>query len=350
MASCDPLIRDGEHYIQWTYTLFGTCIYGKQEMTSILFGNTLEFRDMSVSLVLVCLCYLSICCWLNAQIPQILKNYRNKSVDGLSLPFMLNWLLGDIANLFGCILTNQLPFQIYLAMYFCVVDLALFYQYFYYNWFRYLLFSNTMPVRSSYTLEDSLELSITSKRTNEAHQRAFYSTSTITSSISTSPSSHIFERDNESVVGYMVPSKSFFEYHAESIGRMFAWTCTILYLTSRMPQIWKNYKRKSVEGLSIFMFIFAALGNFTYTVSIFTNPLVHTNSTYLKESFPYVLGSIGTLVFDLTIFVQWYYWKNRVSFGLGKESVDNVEYSRLSLGDDGFRNSFDENDRDFDDF
>ncbi|CAG8484652.1 6131_t:CDS:2 [Cetraspora pellucida] len=169
----------------------------------------------------------------------------------------------------------------------------------------------------------------------------------MTSSISTFRSTRLIERtlsENENDIDYIIPSKSFFEYHAESIGRIFAWTCTVLYLTSRMPQIWKNYKRRSVEGLSIFMFVFAALGNFTYTVSIFSSPLVRTNPTYLKESTPYILGSIGTLVFDLTIFLQWYYWKNRDDFELNKEAVDNVEYSRLPLGDGGFRNSDDGND------
>ncbi|KAF0474738.1 PQ-loop-domain-containing protein [Gigaspora margarita] len=349
VTSCDPLIRDGEPYIRWIHILFGACVYGKQEMTSILFG------------------YLSIICWLNAQFPQLLKNYRNKSVDGLSLPFMVNWLLGDITNLLGCILTNQLPFQTYLATYFCIVDLALFYQYFYYKWFRYLYSSGDIPVNSGYTLRDSLrdslgdslELRPPPKRTNETHQRvstmvfailvfSFYSTSTITSSISTSHSTHLLERTvnavNETDVDYIIPSKSFFEYHAEYIGRIFAWTCTVLYLTSRMPQIWKNYKRRSVEGLSIFMFAFAALGNLTYTTSIFSNPLANTNPTYLKESFPYVLGSIGTLIFDLTIFLQWYYWKDRDNFELIKEDVDSVGYSRLPLGDGGFRNSVDGND------
>ncbi|KAG6837296.1 hypothetical protein H0H93_011898 [Arthromyces matolae] len=32
-----------------------------------------------------------------------------------------------------------------------------------------------------------------------------------------------------------------------AIGRVFAWLCTTLYLTSRLPQIWKNFVRKSVE-------------------------------------------------------------------------------------------------------
>ncbi|CAG8610935.1 33883_t:CDS:2, partial [Racocetra persica] len=197
------------------------------------------------------------------------------------------------------------------------------------------------------------------KRTNETHKRVstmvfailfftFYSTSTTTSSISiTSHSTRLFERTliaNESDIGYIIPSKSIFEYHAETIGRIFAWTCTVLYLTSRMPQIWKNHKRKSVEGLSIFMFIFAALGNLTYTLSITSNPLAQTSPTYLKESIPYILGSIGTLVFDLTIFLQWCYWKNREGFELNKEGVDGVEYCRLPLGDCGFRNSDDGND------
>ncbi|CAG8782091.1 33783_t:CDS:2, partial [Racocetra persica] len=63
------------------------------------------------------------------------------SADGLSLYFLLNWFLGDLTNLVGCILTKQLPFQMYLAMYFCTVDLVLFSQYFYYTW----LFSARLP-------------------------------------------------------------------------------------------------------------------------------------------------------------------------------------------------------------
>lgn len=38
------------------------------------------------------------------------------------------------------------------------------------------------------------------------------------------------------------------------IGRIFAWTCTTLYLTSRLPQIWKNYVRKSVEVLPLYWY------------------------------------------------------------------------------------------------
>ena len=55
-------------------------------------------------------------------------------------------MTGDVGNLVGCILTEQLPFQVssglsrhlltcqtYLATYFCLVDLSLLYQFFYYR-------------------------------------------------------------------------------------------------------------------------------------------------------------------------------------------------------------------------
>ena len=56
--------------------------------------------------------YLSILIWIQAQIPQLFLNYRRKTTDGLSLPFLLLWLTGDVTNLVGSILTAQLPFQI----------------------------------------------------------------------------------------------------------------------------------------------------------------------------------------------------------------------------------------------
>ncbi|KAI8922690.1 PQ loop repeat-domain-containing protein [Entophlyctis helioformis] len=59
-----------------------------------------------------CLGYLSITAWLFAQFPQLLKNWRNKTAESLSVAFLANWLLGDVCNLLGCLLTNQLPFQV----------------------------------------------------------------------------------------------------------------------------------------------------------------------------------------------------------------------------------------------
>ncbi|WWC89953.1 uncharacterized protein L201_004882 [Kwoniella dendrophila CBS 6074] len=92
------------------------------------------------------------------------------------------------------------------------------------------------------------------------------------------------------------------------VGRISAWACTNLYLASRLPQIWKNFQRKSVEGLSILLFAMAFLGNLTYVSSILLNPAGNGDPNeaghYLLEALPYLLGSGGTLVFDLTIMIQ----------------------------------------------
>jgi len=92
------------------------------------------------------------------------------------------------------------------------------------------------------------------------------------------------------------------------LGRVFAWLCTTLYLTSRLPQIWKNFVRKSVDGLSMYLFVFAFFGNTFYVISILTAPEVRmpppTNRAFIRESIPYLLGSAGTLLFDISIVGQ----------------------------------------------
>lgn len=87
------------------------------------------------------------------------------------------------------------------------------------------------------------------------------------------------------------------------IGRFFAWLCTTLYLSSRVPQIARNFRRRSVQGLAMALFFFAAAGNLTYTLSIFLNPRQTRQS--LLEAVPYIIGSAGTLMFDTTIFIQY---------------------------------------------
>ncbi|CDW97604.1 hypothetical protein, partial [Sporisorium scitamineum] len=70
--------------------------------------------------------------WLFAQSPQLYENYRRGSVDGLSPVFLTQWMLGDATNLIGCILTQQLPFQIAVATYFCCIDVCIMVQFVYY--------------------------------------------------------------------------------------------------------------------------------------------------------------------------------------------------------------------------
>jgi uncharacterized protein with PQ loop repeat len=112
-----------------------------------------------------------------------------------------------------------------------------------------------------------------------------------------------------------VPPPPYRRLDKHTIGRISAWTCTTLYLTSRLPQIWKNYTRKSVEGLAISLFVCAFLGNFFYVASMLTAPILKEpppiSTRYIHESIPYLLGSGGTLVFDITIVCQAFLYKGR---------------------------------------
>lgn len=97
------------------------------------------------------------------------------------------------------------------------------------------------------------------------------------------------------------------------IGRLASWICTILYITSRLPQIWTNFTHRSVEGLSILLFISAFIGNALYSLSVLANPqaIGPGSREYLGESLPFLLGSGGTLVFDFTIMLQYWMYQRK---------------------------------------
>ncbi|KAF8927569.1 hypothetical protein BGZ58_010305 [Dissophora ornata] len=87
----------------------------------------------------------------------------------------------------------------------------------------------------------------------------------------------------------------------------FGWGSALLYLGSRIPQLYKNWRLQSCEGLSIMMFTFSVLGNMLYVASIF---LSSTDPDYLWRNMPWWLGSLGTLVFDISIFAQFFMYRN----------------------------------------
>jgi len=49
--------------------------------------------------------------------PQVIENYQLQSGEGLSLPFVYIWLLGDVCNLWGAALAHLLPTMIILGVY-----------------------------------------------------------------------------------------------------------------------------------------------------------------------------------------------------------------------------------------
>ncbi|KAL0090617.1 PQ loop repeat-domain-containing protein [Phycomyces blakesleeanus] len=309
MESTCPISSDGLEAIQWINTIFGECVYGWQECASLMFG------------------YLSILAWLNAQMPQVIKNYRLGTAESLSFTFLVVWLIGDVANLIGCTILGQLPFQLYLSIYFITIDTFLCIQWIYYvkyptnslrQWFNpgKCLTKKTETPTSTSSTETTCLLSEPSQKSYSASASTSKATALLmiglftlanagfSQSLTTNPTTNVTDH----IVTQQQQKQS--DENMIWIGRFFAWLCTSLYLSSRLPQIIQNFRRRSVEGLSMALFFFAAMGNLTYCLSIFTNP--HATRQSIIESVPYIIGSAGTLMFDGTIYAQYMIFDNKV--------------------------------------
>ncbi|KAK4168686.1 putative vacuolar amino acid transporter YPQ1 [Cladorrhinum sp. PSN259] len=85
------------------------------------------------------------------------------------------------------------------------------------------------------------------------------------------------------------------------IGMILGYFSAVCYLCARIPQIIKNYKEKSCEGLALLFFLLSLTGNFTYGASVIS---YSQEQDYLVRALPWLLGSLGTMVEDCIIFVQ----------------------------------------------
>ncbi|CRG87278.1 putative membrane protein YOL092W [Talaromyces islandicus] len=107
-------------------------------------------------------------------------------------------------------------------------------------------------------------------------------------------------------------------------GQVFGYLCAVLYLGSRIPQLLLNYRRKSTEGVSLLFFLFACIGNLTYVLSIFAySPVCPSRrhracqpgeasaiyGKYILVNLSWLVGSLGTLILDMAIFVQFFLYR-----------------------------------------
>ena len=91
---------------------------------------------------------ISIVCWIVVFSPQIVENFRRSSAEGLSVEFIIIWLLGDIFNILGAVFQHVLATMLILAIYYTLADVVLLGQYFYYTGFR---FRDPKPVKKTNT-------------------------------------------------------------------------------------------------------------------------------------------------------------------------------------------------------
>ncbi|CAG8515285.1 7316_t:CDS:2 [Diversispora eburnea] len=238
--------------------------------------------------------YISIACWVVVSIPQLYENYKRKSSESVSVTFLILWLLGDTLNLMGSILQNLISTVILLAVYYIISDIVIIAQVLYYHNYK----------RPDEIVITSADESIPLLRTQQNY---------------TSSPPSFFSRHKQffgilggiicvfltGIVSYCISSISlefknnddmiFEKQRMKFLPQILGWLCAVLYLGSRIPQIIKNHKSKSTEGLSLAMFCFSVLGNITFCSSILFHSTEHE---YLLINLPWLCGNGGTLFFD----------------------------------------------------
>jgi uncharacterized protein with PQ loop repeat len=248
------------------------------------------------------------------QVPQLVENYKQGSAEGISLAFLVVWFIGDITNLIGSLWAGLVPTVTALAIYFCFADLILISQCLYYN-FKNAQKSRRRSTRSTITV-DGPEQPLLGRRDSSnlglpgSHRRKNSATSSRRRRASSLPS--IVERDVEnqdetnawvrnslSIIGVCVvgasgwgiawatgvwqPTPLIEDGTGEPIpmgAEILGYISAVCYLGARIPQIIKNQRDRSCEGLSLLFFILSLLGNATYGAGVSLPLLIPSRDAY----------------------------------------------------------------------
>ncbi|KAI0545053.1 PQ loop repeat-domain-containing protein [Xylaria curta] len=282
---------------------------------------------------------VSLTAWICLLIPQLITNFKAKSAEGLSMGFLAIWLFGDVTNLSGALVTGLAPTATALAGYFCISDLILITQCIYYN------VRNSQSARrrrrSSADTEASEDQPLLRRNSTspsqsnpDAIKRAVTAEDELTSSSS-------WLKNTFAVLAiYLVGAAGWFISYrvgawdkpdsagappdpsspAGISGMVLGYASALCYLCARIPQIIKNYRQKSCEGLALLFFLFSLTGNLTYGLSVFS---YSQDAEYLIKATPWLVGSLGTIVEDCIIFYQFSIYTREQSPENGLDSAHN---------------------------
>lgn len=267
--------------------------------------------------------WLSIAFYVFAMLPQLWKNYRLKSVDGLSFGFLFTWLLGDTSNMLGAILTDQYPNVKATSIYFLFSDVVILLQYAYYSRGFHLRLRKTNRHSEdgddSYGDDEEVGGDEFGEKTplidGDSNNRQSYRSLLVKPALTALCITLVQNFEYADAVSPFHPEQQAplcnfsrkLPPLAVQFGYGMAWLSGLLYFSSRIPQILTNYRQKSVRGLSVMLFVLTVAANLSYGVAIITR-LPELNEQFYKSTLPYLIGSLGTLLFDLIILGQSFYY------------------------------------------
>uniref|UniRef100_A0A8B9FYN1 Lysosomal amino acid transporter 1 homolog n=1 Tax=Amazona collaria TaxID=241587 RepID=A0A8B9FYN1_9PSIT len=257
---------------RWVMDVFSECAQDGRDIASVILG------------------LVSIFCFAAASFPQFYQACKTGIMDrALSIYFLLGWLGGDLLNLIGSFLAHQLPLQVYTAIYYVLADLVMLALYCYYK-VKNRGGGFTAQINAAFlflSLGTLSTVSFLGRGAAVAQDPVVFRGRSLLSTHVGELVSEPFTRSE--IIGFTIGSVS-----------------SVLYLCSRVPQIYTNYKRKSTIGISYSLFALVMLGNSLYGLSVLLkNPEPgQSEGDYVLHHLPWLVGSLGVLSLDVVISFQ----------------------------------------------
>ncbi|KAL4278841.1 hypothetical protein GQ457_03G024310 [Hibiscus cannabinus] len=321
---------------EWAKVYLNDCICSRREQVSFGLG------------------LVSVLSWGVAEIPQIITNYKEKSVQGLSLGFLITWIIGDLFNLVGCILEPAtLPTQFYIALLYTMTTLILAAQTVYYaHIYPRLCNKDSKEYRSDGSENIN---NFRAKQVTDAADRLSSPMAiplhdhreSVPPSTSTKPllclmSALMFIslfNFQLSPVNVIQVGRNLLQANTVSsgergsaegstsgrVGSFLGWAMAAIYMGGRLPQIYLNSRRGNVEGLNPFMFVFALVGNSTYVASILVRSM---DWSRIQPNLPWLVDAGGCVLLDAFIVIQIIYFY--------KWAAPDAEVEHETPWEDGF--------------
>lgn len=190
-------------------------------------------------------------------LPQFFLIYKTKNSEDLSIIMLILWSQADALSLMGVILLQLELNLIIIGWYHLFIGI--------------LMICFTFYYKKKYTILDGVSIGL------------FVTCNIITCSI----------LQNLITQPFLQP------------GEILGWITTSLYIIGRFPQIYLIFKSKSVEGLSILMYVYTILGNLFYISSILT---FLNNSEYIYLNMPWIVLGVVVIILDILIIIQCKYY------------------------------------------
>ncbi|KAJ1878895.1 putative vacuolar membrane transporter for cationic amino acids [Coemansia sp. RSA 1722] len=296
--------------------------------------------------------YLSLACWIVVMFPQIYLNYKRKSGEGVSLAMMVAWVFGDIFNIVGALMQDLVLSTIIIGAYYLFVDSTLLSQTIYYR----VVYKAHMAVKASNGEEDGRLLqqqtddnnaNVLVAGTHEQHEpdlldcqasnggsdnqrmelpaqesSAWYSkcqlsdiVGVVLSLVSVGCLAIMIyalvvvpdNADDGSGNGNGNDAASSRLASKQIVAQAMGTASAIVYIMSYVPQALQNHRRKSCEGLSIWLFLLSLMGNTTYALAIL---VVSLDPLYLAPYVPWLLGALVPCLVHIVILYQFKIYKH----------------------------------------